>query len=196
MLPLRTRSTATYDGYTQGSQVRRATLVVASLWPAGWRRRWACSSPRGRRRGSLIGSRSVILIGLAAMFVGCLSLLWAGVGTPFGELVIQQMVLAAGIGLLVPQMTSSLMGSVDRARSGVAAGTLNTMRQTGSVLGVAVFGSLVSARFTSGLHVALVMSMVLIVAGAAVMAGPDGAGALPRLRSAFGKWSRSAHSEP
>ncbi|HET7016345.1 MAG TPA: MFS transporter [Streptosporangiaceae bacterium] len=148
------------------------------------------------RLSTLIGSRSVILIGLAAMFVGCLSLLWAGVGTPFGELVVPQMTLAAGIGLLVPAMTSSLMGSVDRSHSGVAAGTLNTMRQTGSVLGVAVFGSLVSARFTSGLHVALVMSMVLIAASAAVMAGPDGAGALPKLRSAFGRWSRSGRSEP
>jgi MFS transporter, DHA2 family, methylenomycin A resistance protein len=146
------------------------------------------------RLSALIGSRSVILIGLAAMFVGCLGLLWAGVGTPFAELVIQQMILGAGIGLLVPQMTSSLMGSVDRSRSGTAAGTLNTMRQTGSVLGVAVFGSLVSPRFTSGLHVALVLSMVLIAASAAVMAGPDGAGALPRLRSAFGRWSRSVRS--
>jgi DHA2 family methylenomycin A resistance protein-like MFS transporter len=148
------------------------------------------------RLSALIGSRLVILIGLAGMFIGCLGLLFAGVGTPFGELVVQQMVLAAGIGLLVPQMTSVLMGSVDRSRSGIAAGTLNTMRQTGSVLGVAVFGSLVSARFTSGLHVALVLSMLLIVAGAAVMAGPDGAGALPRLRSAFGKWSRSVRSGP
>src|SRR6185437_15412133 len=31
MLPLKTRSTATYDGYSQGSGVRRATLVAASL---------------------------------------------------------------------------------------------------------------------------------------------------------------------
>src|SRR5712691_2873580 len=31
MLPLKTASTATYEGYYQGSQVRRATLVAASL---------------------------------------------------------------------------------------------------------------------------------------------------------------------
>jgi DHA2 family methylenomycin A resistance protein-like MFS transporter len=134
------------------------------------------------RLSALIGSRLVILTGLGGMFVGCLGLLFTGAGTPFGELVIQQMILGFGIGLLVPQMTSALMGSVDRSRSGIAAGTLNTMRQTGSVLGVAVFGSLVSARFTSGLHVALVLSLILIVAAAAVIAGPDAAGALPWLR--------------
>jgi DHA2 family methylenomycin A resistance protein-like MFS transporter len=152
------------------------------------------------RLSALIGSRVVILIGLGAMFAGCLSLLWVGAGTPFGELVLQQMVLAGGIGLLVPQMTSLLMGSVDRSRSGIAAGTLNAMRQAGSVLGVAVFGSLVSGpgsgRFTSGLHVALVLSIGLIAASALVMAAPDGAGALPRLRSAFDRWSRSVRSGP
>lgn len=130
------------------------------------------------RLSALIGGRAVILIGLAGMFVGCLSLLWVGAGTPFGELVLQQMVLAGGIGLLVPQMTSMLMGSVDRSRSGAAAGTLNAMRQAGSVLGVAVFGSLVSGggHFTGGLHVALILSLVLIAAGAVVIAGARGAG--------------------
>jgi DHA2 family methylenomycin A resistance protein-like MFS transporter len=150
------------------------------------------------RLSARIGSRVVILIGLAAMFVGCLGLLWAGAGTPFGELVLPQMVLAGGIGLLVPQMTSLLMGSVDRSWSGVAAGTLNAMRQAGSVLGVAVFGALVSGggHFTSGLHVALVLSIALIAASALVMAAPDGAGALPWLRSAFDRWSRSVRSGP
>lgn len=129
------------------------------------------------RLSTMVGNRAVILIGLAAMFAGCLGLLFAGAGTPFGELVLPQMILAAGIGLLVPQMTSALMGSVDRSRSGIAAGTLNAMRQTGSVLGVAVFGSFVAAssHFTDGLHVALVLSMLLI-ASAAVMVWPLASG--------------------
>jgi DHA2 family methylenomycin A resistance protein-like MFS transporter len=45
----------------------------------------------------------------------------------------------------------------------VASGTLNTMRQTGSVIGVALFGSLVGASgLTGGLHAALAISVGLM----------------------------------
>jgi DHA2 family methylenomycin A resistance protein-like MFS transporter len=44
----------------------------------------------------------------------------------------------------VTAITSALLGSVDPSRSGVASGTLTAFRQTGSVLGVALFGSLLA----------------------------------------------------
>jgi hypothetical protein len=44
--------------------------------------------------------------------------------------------------LPVPPLTSTLLGSVEKSRSGMAAGVLNSTRQPGSVLGVALFGSL------------------------------------------------------
>jgi DHA2 family methylenomycin A resistance protein-like MFS transporter len=64
-------------------------------------------------------------------------------------------------------MTTSLMASVERGRSGIAAGTLNTTRQTGSVLGVAVFGTLIASKgsFIAGFHVALGISIVLVAVG-------------------------------
>ena len=59
-------------------------------------------------------------------------------------------------------MTASLLGSVDRSRSGIAAGTLNTARQTGSVIGVALFGSLIAGgRLVDGLHIALIIAAAL-----------------------------------
>ena len=51
--------------------------------------------------------------------------------------------MGGGLGLLVPPLTSTLLGSVEKSRSGIAAGVLNATRQTGSVLGVALFGALV-----------------------------------------------------
>jgi MFS transporter, DHA2 family, methylenomycin A resistance protein len=121
------------------------------------------------RLAAVIGTRPAILTGLAGMTAGCAGLLLARPGTPFAQVVGQQVLLGGGIGLLVPPMTSTLMGSVDRSRSGMAAGTLNAMRQAGSVLGVAVFGSLIAARghFTTGFHVALVIALIVIGAGAA-----------------------------
>jgi MFS transporter, DHA2 family, methylenomycin A resistance protein len=120
------------------------------------------------RLTSRFGARAVITAGLAAMAAGAVGLLGAGPGTPLAGLAGQQVLLGGGIGLLVPPMTSALMGSVDRSRAGVAAGTLNMMRQTGSVLGVAVFGSLIAARghFTAGFHTALLICVAVVAAGA------------------------------
>ena len=73
-------------------------------------------------------------------------------------------VLGFGLGLVVPVMTSSLLGSVDAERSGVASGTLNTARQTGSVIGVALFGSLGASGVVGGLHSSIFISVALALA--------------------------------
>jgi len=58
--------------------------------------------------------------------------------------------------------------SVEKSRSGIAAGVLNATRQTGSVLGVALFGSLVGVdnAFIMGAHASLVISAAVLLAGA------------------------------
>src|SRR6266478_1132116 len=80
----------------------------------------------------------------------------------------------AGLGLLVPPLTSTLLGSVEKSRSGIAAGVLNSTRQTGSVLGVALFGSLAGQAnaFVAGTHWSLIISACLLfAAGAAIWFG-------------------------
>jgi MFS transporter, DHA2 family, methylenomycin A resistance protein len=70
-------------------------------------------------------------------------------------------------------LTSTLLGSVDKTYSGIASGALNAMRQTGCVLGVALFGSLVgdAARFMPGMRTALFIGIGLCaVACAAILA--------------------------
>jgi hypothetical protein len=81
---------------------------------------------------------------------------------------------------LVPPLTSTLLGSVEKSRSGIAAGVLNSTRQTGSVLGVALFGALAGegSAFTAGTHAALVISAcLLLVAAAAIWRGASTWGA-------------------
>lgn len=79
--------------------------------------------------------------------------------------------ISSGLGLLVPPLTSTLLGSVEKVRSGIAAGVLNATRQTGSVLGVALFGSLVASEgaFMTGLHLSLVVSAAVLLLAAAVI---------------------------
>jgi DHA2 family methylenomycin A resistance protein-like MFS transporter len=79
--------------------------------------------------------------------------------------------MGGGLGLLVPPLTSTLLGSVEKSRSGIAAGVLNATRQTGSVLGVALFGSLVgqSDAFMTGAHASLGISALLLSVAALVI---------------------------
>jgi MFS transporter, DHA2 family, methylenomycin A resistance protein len=109
-----------------------------------------------------LGARAVITGGALLMAGGAVALVGIGSDTAFAGLVVQLIAIGFGLGLIVPVMTAALLGSVDRSRSGVASGTLNTARQTGSVIGVALFGSLIAGgRLVGGLHVALVIAAVL-----------------------------------
>jgi hypothetical protein len=74
------------------------------------------------------------------------------------------LVIGIGVGLTVPPMTSALLGTGDKQRSGIASGVLNSARQAGSVIGVSLFGSLITPRerFIPGLHAALWVSSALI----------------------------------
>jgi DHA2 family methylenomycin A resistance protein-like MFS transporter len=125
-------------------------------------------APRAAER---FGAPAVIAAGAVIAAAGCAALLGIGESTPYWAIGPQLIAMGAGLGLLVPPLTSTLLGSVERARSGVAAGVLNATRQTGSVLGVALFGSLLGAAgaFTSGARIALTISIVLLLVAAAVI---------------------------
>lgn len=118
------------------------------------------------RLAQRIGAGATIAAGAVLMAAGAIGLLRVDTATGYGALVAQLIALGAGIGLVVPVMTSALLGSVDPSRAGIASGTLNTARQTGSVLGVAIFGALTAggARLVAGLHLALLICVGLAAA--------------------------------
>jgi DHA2 family methylenomycin A resistance protein-like MFS transporter len=121
------------------------------------------------RIASKIGSGLTIAIGALVAAASCLALLGIKEGTSYEWLVVPFMTLGAGLGLLVPPLTSTLLGSVEKSRSGIASGVLNAMRQTGSVIGVALFGALAGAAggLVPGLRMALIISAALLAASAA-----------------------------
>jgi MFS transporter, DHA2 family, methylenomycin A resistance protein len=116
-----------------------------------------------------LGALRTIAIGASVTALGCLALLIIEPGTPYRMLCAQLFVMGAGLGLLVPPLTSELLGSVEKNRSGLAAAVLNSARQTGSVLGVALFGSLLggSGAFVAGARTALAIAAALLLLTAA-----------------------------
>src|SRR5947209_5630979 len=123
------------------------------------------------RLAERIGPCPTIVVGASVSALGCVGLLWIEAGTGYWAIFAQMIAISSGLGLLVPPLTSTSLGSVEKARSGIAAGVLNATRQTGSVLGVALFGSLVASEgaFVQGLHIALVISAVVLLLAAAVI---------------------------
>jgi len=108
--------------------------------------------------------------GLLLGALGFLLLRRLGAATPYAAMLPGLIVIPAGIGLAVPLMTSALLSTVPGSRSGVAAGVLNTVRQVGGGIGVALFGALMAARGVAGIQTAFVLSAVLLAGGALIAA--------------------------
>ena len=113
-----------------------------------------------------LGPRLTVTLAALVMAAGYAGLLGVDASTSYLAMVIQLAALGLGGGTIIPVITSELLGSAERSRSGVAAGTLNTLRQTGSAIGVGLFGSLIAGagHFVSGFHVAVAIGVGLAVA--------------------------------
>jgi MFS transporter, DHA2 family, methylenomycin A resistance protein len=120
------------------------------------------------RTARAAGPRRVLAASAVVLACGLAGLLLAGPSTSFATLVAPLLLVGLGLGVLVPVITSALLGSVEPTRAGVAAGTLNTARQTGSVLGVALFGALANGRIVAGLQVSVLVSIALALVTAAL----------------------------
>jgi MFS transporter, DHA2 family, methylenomycin A resistance protein len=127
------------------------------------------------RAAGRFGAPAVIAAGAAITAAGCIALTGIVSHTGYWTMFAQLVAMGAGLGLLVPPLTSTLLGSVEKARSGIAAGVLNCTRQTGSVLGVALFGSLIghAKTFIPGTRESLIISAILLLGAAAAIAVGD-----------------------
>jgi MFS transporter, DHA2 family, methylenomycin A resistance protein len=123
----------------------------------------------GRLAGRF-GVRRVLVAGALLVAVALAGLLVVDAGTPYSHIVGQLVGLGFGLGVVVPAMTAALLGTVDTGRSGLASGTLNTARQTGSVIGVALFGSLAAPDLLRGLRLDLAVATGLALGVAALAA--------------------------
>jgi DHA2 family methylenomycin A resistance protein-like MFS transporter len=121
------------------------------------------------------GSRAPMVLGALIGAVGYLLLHRLDGQATFIEMMPAFVLIPAGMGLAVPAMTTSILSSVDRARSGTASAVLNAARQVGGAIGVAAFGALVSevtgGQIVSGLKTAALSGAgLLIVATIAALA--------------------------
>ena len=91
-----------------------------------------------------IGRRPVIVAGQLIFAGAMLAMLPLAAHTPVWLVLVLLLPLSIGGALIVPALTAQLMDAVPGERAGTASGLLNSLRQTGGALAVAVFGSLLA----------------------------------------------------
>lgn len=120
------------------------------------------------RLAALFGPRLPMVAGQLLGTAGLLALLTVGAHT--GLWVVAALMVPVGLGgaLTVPALTAMLLDAVPAERAGTAAAVLNTGRQVGGAIAVAVFGALLSGAdtFLAGMR----WSMLLAAAGLALTA--------------------------
>jgi len=87
------------------------------------------------------GSRAFASVGMALISAALFLLSQLGLDSPLLHVVAGLFTLGVGMGLFSSPNTSSVMGSVEKPRLGVASGTLATMRFMGQSLGLAIMGA-------------------------------------------------------
>ncbi|MFT4190087.1 MAG: MFS transporter [Comamonas sp.] len=117
-----------------------------------------------------LGARRLMVLGLGLAAVGYSLMLLASLDGRYVLLVVPMLMAGGGIALTIPTMTNATLSSVDASRAGIASGVLNSARQIGGMLGVAVFGYLVRdtapQAFIHGMYVAMGLAVVCLVLGA------------------------------
>jgi predicted MFS family arabinose efflux permease len=142
----------------------------------------AASTVSGRI-SARVGSGLVLTIGMALIGVGMLlfSPLSAD-GGYFSDIFVPSLITATGLGLAFVSVTITALQGVERAEAGLASGLINTSRQFGGSLGLAVLatiagrasansahgGAIDGHALTAGFHVAFLVGGAFALAGALV----------------------------
>src|SRR5215469_1091336 len=109
----------------------------------------AVFSPLGAALAKRAGVLAPVALGLAAVTAGLVLFASASADSGYGHYVLAMVIVSAGIGLAMSAATSASMRELPPAMAGVGSAVNDTTRNMGSVLGVAVFGSITASVFAS-----------------------------------------------
>jgi MFS family permease len=119
-----------------------------------------------------VGARTVVVTGLTLMTLGLAALALIPATAPAGLVAALMVLVGLGGPTVIPPVIAVLLGAVPCHRAGTASGVLNTSRQLGGALAIAVFGALLATGFEAGTRVSLLVAAA--VAATAALAGVAG----------------------
>ncbi|KPX01417.1 MULTISPECIES: MFS transporter [Pseudomonas] len=114
-----------------------------------------------------VGATRIITAGFLIQVLGFLALSRVTPDSSLLYLNIALMVVGIGSAASVPSITNSMLSSVSRADAGMASGLMASARQLGGVVGVAVFGAMITstepAAFSHGLSRAMIVCALALL---------------------------------
>jgi EmrB/QacA subfamily drug resistance transporter len=127
-------------------------------------------APRAGALTDRIGSRWLVGIGMTLLAVMLFYYSGLGANESFWALLPGLLLGGLGMGLTMTPVTAAAMSAVAVDKAGVGSAVLNSARQVGGSLGIAVMGAIVagSSNFLTGFHDALRVGSALCLAGAVV----------------------------
>jgi EmrB/QacA subfamily drug resistance transporter len=141
-------------------------------------------APVAGKLSDRVGSRWLMGAGMSILGVSLLLYQRIGLHTGFWSLLPQLVLGGIGMALTMSPMTSAAMASVPVDKAGVGSGVLNSFRQVGGSLGIALMGAILlnyqhpttskvvaAQQFVNGLHAALLVSAFIAFAAAGVAIG-------------------------
>jgi EmrB/QacA subfamily drug resistance transporter len=159
------------------------TPLAAGVHGLPWTAAPAVTAPVAGLLVDRLGGRRIVAIGVGLQAIG---IAWLATEiTPtvsYAHLVPPFIIAGAGLGFFFAPITQLTLRYAPGELEGIASGTSNALRQVGTVLGIAVLGSIFSAtggldssgQFTAGLTNALgVSAAILAVAALVVLLAPE-----------------------
>ncbi|HEV7134259.1 MAG TPA: MFS transporter [Gaiellaceae bacterium] len=138
-------------------------------------------APIAGKQSDRIGSRWLMGGGMTILGISLLLYQRVGIHSTFWTLLPAMILGGIGMACTMSPMTSAAMGSVPIDKAGVGSGVLNSFRQVGGALGIALMGAILASyvhasprsalgaqQYVNGLHAALLVSALIAFAAAAV----------------------------
>ena len=130
------------------------------------------SALSGRFTAAAGSPRRTMLVGLLVGGLGLLGLLVAGEHTAYAWLVLPLVAAGFGMSFTMPAATTAVTDAAPSEQAGLASGVINSSRQLGSVIGVALLGGLAGqgSALVPGMRVALAIAGAAFLVAAALTA--------------------------
>jgi EmrB/QacA subfamily drug resistance transporter len=109
-------------------------------------------APIAGKLSDRVGSRWLIAAGMTVVAACCLVLSTVTVDSSFWQMLPGFVLGGVGMSFVMTPMSAAAMGAAPIDKAGVASGVLNTFRQVGVALGIAVMGAILSNRETAALR--------------------------------------------
>jgi EmrB/QacA subfamily drug resistance transporter len=109
-------------------------------------------APIAGKLSDRVGSRWLIAAGMTTVGLCCVELSTVGVHSSFWRMLPGFMLGGLGMSFVMTPMSAAVMGAAPVDKAGVASGVLNTFRQVGVALGIAIMGAIITNREAAALR--------------------------------------------